>query len=143
MRKTFSSDTKASPGQTDAKVQIFLQTQTSCRLEISIDDYVAAVTIAVAAHRCRKQRITSINQLALVLGLVDEEDAIVFREHICSFCNVRRAAVTSSVQIIRSMLLEAACTVLFAWHVAALELHLCGCASLKRLKTTCCATPRL
>ena len=40
------------------------------------------------------------NQLALVLGLVDEEDAVVSRENICSLCNVRRAAVTSSVQII-------------------------------------------
>ena len=40
------------------------------------------------------------NQLALVLWLVDEEDAVVSRENICSLCNVRRAAVTSSVQII-------------------------------------------
>ena len=32
-------------------------------------------------------------------GLLDVEDAIVSREHICSFCNVRRTAVTSSVQV--------------------------------------------
>ena len=49
-----SSDTKASPGRTDAKVQIFLQTQTSCRLETSMDDYVAAVAVAMAAYRRRK-----------------------------------------------------------------------------------------
>ena len=58
-----------------------------------MDDYVAAVTVAVAAHRRRKQRIKNINLLVLVLGLLDEEDAIVSREQICSFCNVRRAAV--------------------------------------------------
>ena len=58
-----------------------------------MDDYVAAVTVAVAAHRRRKQRIKNINLLVLVLGLLDEEDAIVSREQICSFCNVRREAV--------------------------------------------------
>ena len=63
-----SSDTKASPGRTDAKVQIFLQTQTSCRVEISMDDYAAAATVAMGAYRRRKQRIKNINQLALVLG---------------------------------------------------------------------------
>ena len=62
-----------------------------------MDDYVAAVTVAVAAYRRRKQTIKNINQLTLVLGLLDEEDAIVSREHIYSFCNVRRAAVMSSV----------------------------------------------
>ena len=51
----------------------------------------AAVTVAVAAYRRRKQRIKNINQLAPVLGLFDEEDAIVSREHICSLCNVRRS----------------------------------------------------
>ena len=45
-----------------------------------MDDYVSAVTVAVAAYRRRKQRIKNINQLALVLGLLDEEDAIVSRE---------------------------------------------------------------
>ena len=35
------------------------------------------------------------------------EDAVVSREHICSLCNVRRTAVTSSVHII--CLLEATC----------------------------------
>ena len=62
---------------------------------------VAAVTVAVTAYRRRKQRIKDINQLALVLGLLDEEDAVVSRENICSLCSVRRAAVTSPVQIIR------------------------------------------
>ena len=38
------------------------------------DDCVAAVTVVVAAYRRRKQRIKNINQLALVLGLLDEED---------------------------------------------------------------------
>ena len=62
-------------------------------------DCVAAVTAAVAAYRCRKQRIKNINQLAH-LGLLDEEDAIVSREHTCSLCDVRRTAVrSSSVQI--------------------------------------------
>ena len=66
-----------------------------------MDDYVAAVTVAVAAYRRRKQGTKTINKLALVLGLLDEKDAVVSREHICSFCIVRRAAVTSSVHIIR------------------------------------------
>ena len=100
-QKIVSSDTKAFPGQTDAKVQICLQSQTSCRLETSMGDYVAAVTVAVAAYRRRKQRIKNVNKLALVLGLLDEKDAIVSREHICSLCNVRRAPVTSSIYIIR------------------------------------------
>ena len=77
IRKKVNSDTKASPGRTDAKVQICLQTQTSCRLEKIMDDHVAAVTVGVAAYRRRKQRIKNINQLALVLGLLGEEDAIV------------------------------------------------------------------
>ena len=58
-----------------------------------MNDYVAAVTVTVAAYRRRKQEIKHINQFALVLGLLDEEDAIVSREHICSFCNVLRALV--------------------------------------------------
>ena len=69
-------------------------------------------------------------------------------------CNVYRTAVTFSVQIIclkknlnarRPLsLLEAACTVLFPWHVAAFEMHLlCGCVSPKRSKTMCYTTPRL
>ena len=58
-----------------------------------MDGYVAAVTVAVAAYRRRKQRIENINQLALVLGLLDEECAVVSREQICRFCNVHRAAV--------------------------------------------------
>ena len=47
------------------------------------DDCVVAVTVAVAAYRRRKQRIKNTNQLALVLGLLDEEDAVVSRENIC------------------------------------------------------------
>ena len=47
------------------------------------DDCVAAVTVAVAAYRRRKQIIKNTNQLALVLGLLDEEDAVVSRENIC------------------------------------------------------------
>ena len=66
-----------------------------------MDDCVAAMTAAVAAYRRRKQRIKNNNQLVLVLVLVDEEDAIVFREHIGSLCNVRRATVTSPVQTVR------------------------------------------
>ena len=58
-----------------------------------MDDCVAPVAASVAAYRHRKLKIKNINQLALVLGLLDEEDAIVSREQICSFCNVRRAAV--------------------------------------------------
>ena len=48
-----------------------------------MDDYIAAVTVAVAAYyrRC-KQRIENINQLVLILRLLDEEDAIVCQEHI-------------------------------------------------------------
>ena len=45
-----------------------------------MDDYIAAVTVAVAAYyrRC-KQRIDDISQLVLILGLLDEEDAIMSR----------------------------------------------------------------
>ena len=91
--KYIVSDTKASPRRMDAKVLICLQTETSCRLETGMDDCVAAVAASVAACQHRKLRIKNIKQLALVLGLLDEEDAIVSREQICSFSNVRRAAV--------------------------------------------------
>ena len=47
------------------------------------DDCVAAVTVVVAAYRRRKQRIKNTNQLALVLGLLDAEDAVVSREKTC------------------------------------------------------------
>ena len=77
----------------DAKVLTCLQTQTSCRLETGMDDCVTAVAASVAAYQHRNMRIKNINQLALVLGLLDEEDATVSREQIWSFCNVRRAAV--------------------------------------------------
>ena len=51
--------------------------------QILLDDCVAAVTAAAAAYRRRKQRIKHTNQLALVLGLLDEEDAVVSRENVC------------------------------------------------------------
>ena len=123
---------KACTGRTDAKVQICLQTQTSCRLETScMDDCVAGVTAAVAAHRRCKQRIKNMNQLALVLGVAPRGRCNRVREHIfCSLCNVRRTAVTSLVQI--RCWRPLAQTVLFAWHVVAFALHSCGCASPKR-----------
>ena len=53
-----------------------------------MDDCIAAVAASVAPYGHRKLRIKSINQLALVLGLLlDEEDALVSREQICCFCN--------------------------------------------------------
>ena len=53
------------------------------RFQFLPDDCVAAVTAAVAAYRRRKQRIKNTNQLALVLGLIDKEDAVVSPENIC------------------------------------------------------------
>ena len=107
-----------------------------------MDDCVAAVTASGAEYPHRKLRIKNINQLALVLGLLAEEVTIVSREQISSFCNVRRAAVDvlGTVHIAQPY-----CTVvLFAWHVAAFEMHLlCGCARPKRSKITYCTTPRL
>ena len=73
MSNIVSSDTKAPPGRTDAKIIICLQTQASCRLETSTDDYIAAVTVAVAAYRRRKQRIKIIKQLALILGFLKKK----------------------------------------------------------------------
>ena len=62
-----------------------------------MDDCVAAVAVAVAAYRRCKPRIKNIDQLALVLGLLDDEGVIVSRERTCIlFCNVGR---TSSVVI--------------------------------------------
>ena len=106
-----------------------------------MDDCVAATTVAVEAYRRRKQRIKNISQLALVLGLLDEEVAIVPREHVCNLRNVPCTAGTSSVQILYCW--EVTYNILFAWHVSAFELHSCGCASPKRSKTTGCTTPRL
>ena len=70
-----------------------------CRLETGIDDCVAAATATVASYGHSKQIIKNINQLALVLGLHKVEDAVVSREHTYSLYNLRRTAVTSSVQI--------------------------------------------
>ena len=58
------------------KFKLPSNTDTSCRLESGMDDCVATVTAAVAAYRRCKQRIINNNQLAFVLGLLDEEDAI-------------------------------------------------------------------
>ena len=57
----------------DAKIYICLQTQTSCEMETGVDNYVAAVATAVTVDRRCKQRIKNIDQLALILGLLDEE----------------------------------------------------------------------
>ena len=65
-----------------------------------MDDCIAAVMAAVEVFRRRNERIKNINQLTLVQELVDEEDAIVSRERVCSLCNMRRTAVTSSVKMI-------------------------------------------
>ena len=93
-------DTKASLGRKDAKkVEICLQTKASCGMGTDMDDSAAAGAVVVVARRRRTQRIKNIAQLALILGLLDEEGAVVSREHICSFCNVRRAAVTSLVHV--------------------------------------------
>ena len=43
-------------------------------------DCVPAVAAAVTAYRRRKQRIKNIDQLAHVLGLLDEEDAIMSQD---------------------------------------------------------------
>ena len=66
-----------------------------------MDDYVAAVTVAVAAYRRRKQIIKNTNQSALVLGLLDEEDAIVSRDKSVAFATCVVQQFTSSVHIIR------------------------------------------
>ena len=58
-KKNGPRGTKASPGRTDAKVQICIQTQTSCGMDTCLDDCVAAVTAAVAAYRRGKKRINS------------------------------------------------------------------------------------
>ena len=88
------------PDERTQKFQSVFKYRPPCRFETGIDDCVAAATAIVASYRHRKQIIKNINQLALVLGLHKVEDAIVFREHICSLYNLRRTAATSSVQII-------------------------------------------
>ena len=69
------------------------------------------------------------DRLPLVLGLLDEKDAIVSREHICSLCNVSDSSYVLGTD---HMLVEAASIALFAWRVAAFELHSCGCGSISR-----------
>ena len=53
-----------------------------------MDDCVPAVVAAVEAYRHRKHRIKNIEQLPLVLGLLQEENAIMSREHNPSLWNV-------------------------------------------------------
>ena len=114
-----------------------------------MDDYVAAVAAAMAAYRRRKQRIKNIDLLALVMGLFDDKDAIMSQNDTITYLDV--ALAYSCVLGTNYMLLEAACTALFAWHVATCQLHSCDCAiksyininSPTRSKTTCCAMPRL
>ena len=65
-----------------------------------MDDCIVEMTAAVTTFRRGKQIIEDTNQLALVSGLFIVKDATVSREHVCSLCNVRCTAVTSSVQII-------------------------------------------
>ena len=62
-----------------------------------MDDCVVAVTAAVAAYLRGKQRIKNVNQLELVLGFLDVDDAILSQEHICSLCNLRCTACSNYV----------------------------------------------
>ena len=45
-----------------------------------MNDCVVTVAAAVAAYRRRKKRIEKADQLVLVLGLLDEEDAILSQD---------------------------------------------------------------
>ena len=50
-----------------------------------MDDSVAAMTATVAAYRRRKQRMKNTYQLAFfILGLLDEEDAIIASRGRCN-----------------------------------------------------------
>ena len=66
-----------------------------------MDDYVGAVAAAVAPYLRRKQRIKTIAQWAIALGLLDEEDAIMSqndrRTYYVAFATCR--IVTSSIHI--------------------------------------------
>ena len=68
-------------------------------------------------------------------------------EDISSLCNVlRRAAVTSSVHIIIRCSVGGRLNSKYSLHGTLWPsrcIHSCGCASPKRLETTCCTTPRL
>ena len=91
----------------------------------NMDDCIRAVPAAVAAYRCRKQGIKNFDKLALVVRLLDDEDVIVSRTHICGLCNTSYTYVHGTDY----MMLEAACTALFAWYVANCQLHSCGRSS--------------
>ena len=95
------SHTKVSPGQMDAKVQICLQTQTLCRLETGMDALRCSGNGrggSISTPQSREST-TSISWYSS-RGLLDLQDAIVSREHICSLCNVRRTAGSSSVVVV-------------------------------------------
>ena len=140
--------TKAPPARTDAKVQICLQSQISRRLETGMDDCVAAVTAAVAAYRRLKNKIKNIGWYSF-WGLLDLEDTFVSREHICSFCNVRRTAGSSSVQIrkcwrpfvqyclhgtLRPSSRNRVVVQVSPWHGAGHDLRSCGACTTTRMQ---------
>ena len=96
-----------------------------------VDDCVAAVTAVVAAYRRRKQRIENIDQLALVLGAAPRARGRCnrgSRTHQMEpwQCESYSSYVLGTDYMFKYNLLGAACTVLFAWHVATFELHSCG-----------------
>ena len=72
---------------------------------------VAAVAAVVAVYLRRKQRTKTIAQWSLVLGLLEEEDAIMSQDGMVIYtkCNVSYSEVLGTYY----MLLEFACTALF------------------------------
>ena len=103
---------------------------------------IAAVTAAVAAYRWRKYIIKNTNQFALAVLLLDEEDAVVSREHICSLCDVVSCTALASSLHIRSCLKPLAQRCLHDM-LRPVRCILCGRASPTRSKATLCAMPRL
>ena len=84
IRKTLRKNHRAKrykgfPGRTDARVQACLQTQTSRGMETDMDD--SALRWWRPWGQRRKQRTKNIDQLALVLGLLDEEVIIMSQGH--------------------------------------------------------------